>query len=229
MRRLTAVLLLVWCGGGIVRAGSVDFELLPAAGYSPALSYQGGAAPLVGTGLYVDAVIGQGTPLNGGAALTAQATLSFSTGNLLATTSNSWEFAAGGSFSIVGTVPGLVNSPTTLFSGTFTGDTTIVDLGDGTFKVLGGAVTGTLIPALANEFGLQTPDTYPGGLSVLFQGSELPPGGFTDTTFNSGNFATFAAPEPASWVLLSVGATGLLLLRRTRFARQAGRLAATAN
>src|SRR5262245_4412196 len=113
MRRLAAVLLLVSCGG-TARAGSVDFQLIPAAGHNPSLSYQGGTTPLVGSDLYVASVLGEGTPLNGGTTLTFEATLNFTTGNLVGTTATSWEFAGGGSFSIVGTVDGLVDKTATL-------------------------------------------------------------------------------------------------------------------
>lgn len=222
MRRLVAALLLVWCGG-VVHAESVDFVLLPEAGSSPSLSYQGGGGALVGSDLSVSSVIGEGTPVNDGTALTVQASLNFITGDLVTTTPNSWEFAGGGSFTIVGTVQGLIDASTTLYSGQFVGDTTITNLGGGVYKVLGGGVSGTLDPLLAAEFGQKVPDdNYPGGLSLLFEGSELPPGPFNDTRFNSGNFATHAAPEPSSVALLGIGAVGLFVSRK-RFACRASR------
>ncbi len=143
-----------------------------------------------------------------------QAELSFATGNLISTTADSWIFAGGGSFAITGTVSGVIGTPATLFSGQFSGDTTVLDLGSNTYKVLGAAITGELNPTLAAYFGLPYPDMYMAGVSLLFKGPESPPGSFDDTTLTSGNVGVTSAPEPASWTLLCLGAIGFAIYRR---------------
>ena len=98
-------------------------------------------------------------------------------------TSDTWEFGGGGSFTIVGTVPGLVLTTSTLFSGKFVGDSTVLDLGSGTFKVLGASVLGTLDATLAQYFGLPPQGPYEGGVSLLFYGPGHPStNGFLNTT-----------------------------------------------
>ncbi len=215
-RKTTFYMMLAIMGwAGIAGAGSIDFTILPVSGSpSPSIAYAGGAAPLIGTDLSTVSVLSEGTPANDGGSLAVQAEMSFSTGNLTSTTADSWIFAGGGSFAIIGTVSGVVGTPATLFSGQFVGDTTVLDLGSNNYKVIGAAITGELNPTLAAYFGLPYPDTYMSGVSLLFRGPESPPGSFNDTTLSSGNVGITSLPEPASWTLLCLGAVGCAFYRR---------------
>jgi hypothetical protein len=202
--------------GGLARAGFVDFEVLPGGNSTPSISYDGSGGPLVGSNLNVSSVVGEGTLQNDGTSLSATATtLSFTTGNLISTSSDTWVFGPGGTLTITGTVPDVGGSGPTLYSGTFQGDTTVINEGFG-FKVVGATVSGNLDQALATYFGMKYPDTFAGGLTLLFNGAmtEMPPQGFTDHRLNSGNIAVTGLPEPASWTLLGLGAIGVLMFRK---------------
>ena len=118
MRQVAAAtLLLLW--GGVARAGSVDFDVHPGGGHLPIIAYAGGIQPLTGTDLFANAVLGEGTPLHDGTSRSVLGRLDFTTGNLVGMTSDTWEFGGGGSFTLVGTVPGLVLATSNLFSGKF--------------------------------------------------------------------------------------------------------------
>src|SRR5262249_45386734 len=143
--------------------------------------------------------LGESTPLQDGTLLPVQARLDFTTGGLIGTTANSWVFSPGGSFTIIGTVTGVVNASSTLFSGQFTDTPTLIDLGSGNFKVLGGAVLGSINATLAQYFGLPTQPLYQGGISLLFHGPGHVPGAFVNHQLNSGDLAFNSVPEPASW------------------------------
>ena len=177
-RKTTLYTMLAIMGwAGIAGAGTIDFTILPVTGSpGPSIAYAGSAAPLTGTNLSTVSVLSEGTPANNGGSAAVQAELSFSTGNLTLTTADSWTFAGGGSFAISGTVSGVIGTTATLFSGQFAGDTTVSDLGSGSFKVLGAAITGKLNSNLAAYFGLPVSDTYLAGVSLLFSGPETPPG-----------------------------------------------------
>jgi hypothetical protein len=83
----------------IATSATLDFGIIsPTAG---SLSYGGGVAPLVGSGIDVDNVVGLGTPLNSNVtSICGSCTLDFQTG----ASSGGWNFGAGGTISINGTV-----------------------------------------------------------------------------------------------------------------------------
>jgi hypothetical protein len=220
MRRVAAAtVLLLW--GGVARAGSLDFDIHPGGGHLPSIAYAGGNQPLTGTDLFVNSVLGEGTPLQDGTSLSVLARLDFTTGNLVGMTSDTWEFGGGGSFTIIGTVPGLILTTSTLFSGEFVGNSTVLDLGSGIFKVIGASVRGTLDATLAQYFGLPTQGPYEGGVSLLFHGPEHPSTtGFVDPNLNSGNLAFLSVPEPPSLGLSCLGIVVLTLARKTRTPRR---------
>ena len=215
-RLAAALALMEW--SGFADAGTVDFFVVPGGGYTPSISYTVGTnpAPLVGSDLFTDSILSEGTKQNNGASLALNATLSFTTGNYVSSlsTSTDWDFAAGGSLTITGTVTGLINTSTTLFTGQFAGDTTVLDLGSNNYKVIGASISGHVNAELAQYFGLTVGELSTGGFSLLFSGPGTPPGGITGTALNSGNVALTSSPEPASWVLLCVGAMGYVLGRK---------------
>ena len=116
------------------------------------LNYVTGANPLVGTGLTIKDVTGQGTPINDGTTLlVTSSTMSFQTGNYIGSNAGTeWIFDQGGSFTINGIVNG---QPTSLLaSGKFTGNPQVIDLGAGMGKVFGGATFGFLNNNLASFY-----------------------------------------------------------------------------
>ncbi|HMF84877.1 MAG TPA: hypothetical protein VK598_00840, partial [Nitrospiraceae bacterium] len=79
----------------------LDFNV--AAPTTGSISYAGGAAPLVGSGISVDTVVGLGTPLNDSVVLNCiGCTLDFTTG--ASTGTWTWGGGAGSSITITGTV-----------------------------------------------------------------------------------------------------------------------------
>lgn len=212
---------------------NLDFGVIaPSTG---SISYAGGVAPLVGTNIEVDEVVGQdGVPLNNN--LTRNCigcVLNFTTGNITGTTPASWTFGPGGSISIVGGVDlnndgdatdaGDIAPGTTLLTGTFTGSQTVLFLG-GTFKIAAATFGDFKDEDLAAFYGL------PGGtwpyngffnLSFLAPGTppangSIPTTGFTSTLVNSGDIVNQPVDLPSSLLLLGSGLVGFAYLTRTR-------------
>jgi hypothetical protein len=99
-----ALLCLVMLAPGWALAESIiDYGMVsPTAG---TISYAGGSAPLVGSGIQVDNVVGLATPANNFVTRNClNCFLSFTTGNLLQADATGWKFGGGGSITISGTV-----------------------------------------------------------------------------------------------------------------------------
>lgn len=187
---------------------TIDFGMVAPTGGS--LSYNGGASPLVGTGIEVDNVTGLQTPLNNNVTLTcASCVLSFTTGALV---SNPWQWGGAGSISLVGGIPGLgIPGGTTLFSGSFT-SASIVQTAQGTVVNIAD-FTDTKDRRLTHYYGMPSGVPYHGGINLSLQ---LPAGTTLGGAFNTANGGqllsgdiTNTVPEPASVLLLGSGLAGV--------------------
>jgi hypothetical protein len=205
------------------RAGPfIDFNAVQLPGSANSISWAGGSQPLVGQALTFFSVTGESTPLHAGVPITFIAVplqLNFSTGSYLGNISTSWRFDSGGSLSLFGSVPGVVPSADTIYSGTFSGEATISTIPNSTMKVFSAAMVGSLNAALATYFGLSTTDTYGGAITLQFASGATPGNPISGATFNSGDVAIAPMPEPAGLTLFGLGVAALAVscqLRRMR-------------
>ncbi len=150
MKRLLAAVLVLGLAPAVRAEPTVDFSLISNPAHAGAISYAGGAAPLVGTDLFVNFVLGDDTPLNAETQFATVARLDFATGAFQGVQGNAWQFGDGGSLTITGTGPGGASG--TLLSGTFTDTPTVLDLGARKYKMAGAEFVGSLDPALASFF-----------------------------------------------------------------------------
>lgn len=182
------------------------------------LSYAGGAASLIGSGIDVDDVIGLNTSLNNNVlSICSSCTLDFQTG----ASTGGWDFGAGGSITITGGIdfPDAttdIATGTTLLQGTFD-SATVIDLGSGTFEfqILGGTFTDTKHPELLAFYGL--PDiSYLGGLNISFSTTGNMGDSFTSDQIFSGDIINQPVPVPAAIWLFGSGLIGLVGVARRK-------------
>ena len=191
-----AVLMLLLMTATVQAQPTLDFSLL---GPSGTITL---GSTLSGSGIPVPTVTGDSTPLNAGVSQTVNGTLSFTTGSLLFTTSNTWVFGGGGSFSIS---PGLL-------SGSFSGNVVVTNFG-GVFDLVGSLLlTSAPSAALESFYGLTGLPFGGGTFNLGFNAIGSPPTtGFTSTSIGSGDLTTSPVPAPGFLVLLcSGGAVSLL-------------------
>jgi hypothetical protein len=188
------------------------------------LSYAGGAAPLVGSDIDVDDVVGLNTSLNNNVlSICASCTLDLQTGASTGGSTGGWNYGAGGTITITGGIDFPDATPdiatgTTLLQGTFN-SATVIDLGSGTFEfqILGGSFTDTKHPELLAFYGL--PDIgYVGGLNISFSTTANMGDFFTSDQIFSGNVTNQPVPLPAAAWLFASGLLGLIGIARKKAA-----------
>ncbi len=199
----------------------LDFGIVSPTG--GAISYAGGAAPLVGTDIEVDNVVGLNTPLHNFVLVDlVDALLNFETGNLISHTANSWTFAGGGFIEIRGGVDFLdapdIPAGSLLLSGTFNEATVVMT--NTSFKVAIVDFNDEKHPGLLEYFGLPGNMPYSGSMNLSFNTFATPPDGFVSDGVLSGdlvNHVLVPSPVAASMglaTLVSMGAVGFVRRRR---------------
>jgi len=214
-RDLIGVLLFL-ISGTTHAAAVLDFGIkTPTAG---TLSYAGGIAPLIGSGIDVDDVVGLNTSKNANVlSICASCALNFETGG----STGGWNFGSGGTITITGGIDFPDATPdiatgTNLLQGTF-GSATVIDLGSGSFEfqIAGGSFTDTKHPELLAFYGL--PDIgYAGGLNMSFSTTANAGDSFTSDQLFSGDVTNQPVPIPEAVWLFGSGLLGIAAIARRR-------------
>src|SRR5580704_14042914 len=83
--------LFLLCVGAVQAGPLLDFYIPTQASSSPLLSYAGGTAPVIASGLAVQSVTGNETSVNNGTALSITGgTMNFTSGNFVGTANGNW-------------------------------------------------------------------------------------------------------------------------------------------
>ena len=219
MRRFILSLAIFTLASPLASAG-FDFSVTSNAIHTSSVSFDGtSTGALVGFDLAVDRIF---NPSNPKTSVTLQdGTLNFRTGaykglatvtNADGSTSQAWDFAAGGSFIIRGDLPGQ-NSPLNLFTGKFANDTYVFQVLGG-FNIINSPISGFLNKDIAAVFG-QAGGRATGGFADLFQANALPGQAISHGMEYSGNLGLETSsslnpvPEPASLLSITIGLLGV--------------------
>jgi hypothetical protein len=205
----------------------LDFGIPGGQPATASVSYAGGAAPLVGSGIKVGDILSEGSPLNNGSDLTCDScTLSFTTGGFAGLfnigPAQFLSFNGGGTFTLTGKVSAAgINSPTTLLSGTFAASNVVAAEPSFSFKFASDVFSNDINNTLADFFGLpHTPPLYSGGLGFNFTAPTQPNGSFSATGSNVGSGdLTTTVPEPISILLLGTVLLGCAGIARRMVVR----------
>jgi hypothetical protein len=157
------------------------------------ISYNGSNGPMIGSNIRIDSVIGVDTPANSGISGTCvNCVLSFTTGNLVSSTANTWAFAPGGSMLLTGSVDfgsrgTVVPGDGILSVGTFPDGLTVTVSG-GAVRIASGRVRDEKDLDLHVFYGHPGPfnSAFNGAISLSFNTTATPPAGFSTTALGEG-------------------------------------------
>jgi hypothetical protein len=179
---------------------ALDFGII--APTSGSISYAGGAAPLIGSGIDVNTVVGLDTPLNDGVTITlSNYYLDFQTGP----STGAWEWGGGASSFIT-----ISNGTTDLLWGEF--GTASISRNNNNFYIAGSSFYDYKLKRLLNFYGLgQFADSvWNGNFNISFNAADTDKGNaVTSTRVLSGD--VFNTPVPEAGTIFVFG-SGLLLL-----------------
>jgi len=213
----------------------LDFGLI--APTNGSISYGGGSAALVGSGITVDNVLGLDTLLNNNVGFNLlNGTLNFTTGNALSgSTATTVNFGGGANTSIIlnGTVDvnsnGIVDTTDItgiLLTGKF--GSASVTTTNGFFRIAGQGFQDYKNPELLALYGI--PGLLPSGAPIPFEGalnlSFVTPDsnlsdGFSSVLLLSGDLTNTPVPEPGTMMLLGIGMLGMAVYGKRRMNKQA--------
>lgn len=200
--------------------------------FLPIISYAGGGAPMLGSGIKVDTVVALDADQNSDELFTIfGGVLNFTTGGYIDDLGgNGWRFAGGGQIQILGAVDtnddGFPDVNGTLFSGIFTDDVIVYRFASG-FNVLGAGIENVVIhDGLWELFGVLSPgDIHRGGfnLSFITNAANVTPGSsFISSHVLSGDVTALPELNAMSLAGIAMACGACVGIRRRASQRHSG-------